>query len=51
MICGVAGKNSEAATRRSWVEHPDAMFAQAWFEAVGTKPEEISMAIKRQEDA
>jgi len=47
----VAGKNSEAATLRSWVEHPDAMFAQAWFEAVGTKPEEISMAIKRQEDA
>ena len=34
----VAGETSQAATLRSWANQPDAMFAQAWFEAVGTKP-------------
>jgi hypothetical protein len=34
----VAGKTSQAATLRSWANQPDAMFAQAWFEVVGTKP-------------
>ena len=35
----VAGETSQAATLRSWANQPDAMFAQAWFEAVGTKPD------------
>ncbi len=30
-----AGATREAATLRGWAEHPDAMFAQAWIEAVG----------------
>jgi len=36
-----AERNSEADTLRSWAQEPDAMFAQAWFEAVGTNPEQI----------
>jgi SAM-dependent methyltransferase len=37
-----AGKSSEAATLRSWADQPNAMFAQAWFEAVGVKPDDAS---------
>jgi len=36
-----AERNSEADTLRAWTREPDAMFAQAWFEAVGTNPEQI----------
>lgn len=31
------GKHDSAAILRSWAKEPDAMFAQAWFEAVGFK--------------
>ncbi len=30
-----AGAVDEAVTLRGWAEDPDAMFAQAWIEAVG----------------
>ena len=34
----VARETPQAATLRSWANQSNAMFAQAWFEAVGTKP-------------